>query len=175
MENYPSHRISNPLKVIAFLLCFILAFEQSGFAQLAPSGGVAGQLDIASHLSGLSNPLAQDKFRPLHLRYLGYEGSNFKLLLDKGDFFSRPAIKQSISLPSVIASPEQSEGRSNLKSRIASSPPAGAPRNDLESETNLLLNYFFIGLALPNSAFWVNLRPYSPDNIIDSDLAKTDL
>jgi hypothetical protein len=101
-------------KVIALLLCFVLAFEQTGFAQLAPSGGVAGQLDIASHLSGLSNPLAQDKFRPLHLRYLGYEGSNFKLLLDKGDFFSRPAIKQSISLPSVIASPEQSEGRSNL-------------------------------------------------------------
>ena len=38
-----------------------------------------------------------------------------------------------------------------------------------------LLKYFFIGLTLPNSSFWVNLRPDAPDNIIDADLAKTDV
>jgi hypothetical protein len=38
-----------------------------------------------------------------------------------------------------------------------------------------LLEYFFIGLNLPNDKFWVNLRPDSPDNIIDPLLAQTDI
>ena len=37
------------------------------------------------------------------------------------------------------------------------------------------LGYFKIGLALPNDKFWVNLRPDSEDQIIDEELAKTDL
>ena len=37
------------------------------------------------------------------------------------------------------------------------------------------MKYFFIGLALPNEKFWVNLRPDSPDNILDPDLEKTDI
>jgi len=37
------------------------------------------------------------------------------------------------------------------------------------------MKYFFIGLSLPNATFWVNLRPDSPDNIIDDYLAKTDV
>lgn len=46
---------------------------------------------------------------------------------------------------------------------------------ELENKTKTLLNYFFIGLALPNDSFWVNLRPDSPDNIIDDYLAQTDI
>ncbi|HRZ13982.1 MAG TPA: hypothetical protein P5110_00560 [Candidatus Omnitrophota bacterium] len=38
-----------------------------------------------------------------------------------------------------------------------------------------LLSYFKIGLTLPNSAFWVNLRPDSPDEMIDPLVARTDL
>jgi len=52
------------------------------------------------------------------------------------------------------------------------------PLNDqkiLKQEAQKLMQYFYIGLILPNEAFWVNLRPDSPDNIIDLDLAKTDL
>jgi hypothetical protein len=45
---------------------------------------------------------------------------------------------------------------------------------DLENTSKDLLKYFFIGLSLPNDAFWVNLRPDSPDNIIDNKLAQTD-
>ena len=45
----------------------------------------------------------------------------------------------------------------------------------IEENTQTLLKYFFIGLALPNDKFWVNLRPDAPDNIIDDDLAKTDI
>ncbi|MGE5308669.1 MAG: hypothetical protein ACM3OC_06270 [Deltaproteobacteria bacterium] len=37
-----------------------------------------------------------------------------------------------------------------------------------------LMEYFRIGLALPDSTFWVNLRPDSKDNIIDPELEKTD-
>ncbi|MBI4982376.1 MAG: hypothetical protein HZC15_04475, partial [Candidatus Omnitrophica bacterium] len=37
------------------------------------------------------------------------------------------------------------------------------------------MQYFYIGLTLPNDSFWVNLRPDSPDNIIDSLLSKTDI
>jgi hypothetical protein len=53
-----------------------------------------------------------------------------------------------------------------------------AKENDwlkLENSTSQLFKYFFIGLSLPNDSFWVNLRPDSPDNIIDEYLAKTDI
>src|SRR3989338_9557218 len=33
--------------------------------------------------------------------------------------------------------------------------------------TQELLNYFLIGLSLPNDTFWVNLNPNTSDNIID--------
>src|SRR3990167_9033774 len=45
----------------------------------------------------------------------------------------------------------------------------------IEENTQTLLKYFFIGLSLPNEKFWVNLRPDAPDNIIDDDLAQTDV
>jgi hypothetical protein len=46
---------------------------------------------------------------------------------------------------------------------------------ELETTTKTLLNYFFVGLALPNDSFWVNLRPDSEDNVIDPWLAQTDI
>ncbi len=46
---------------------------------------------------------------------------------------------------------------------------------ELENSSKTLFNYFLIGLSLPNDAFWVNLRPDSPDNIIDNSLALTDI
>jgi len=68
-------------KFIYLLVCFLLIFQQSGFAQ------IAAELNIAGHLSVLHNSLVVDKFRPLHLRYLSHDSlnNNFKLLLDKGD------------------------------------------------------------------------------------------
>jgi hypothetical protein len=38
-----------------------------------------------------------------------------------------------------------------------------------------LMEYFRTGLQLPNSMFWVNLRPDAADNIIDPYLEKTDI
>lgn len=130
-------------KIIYFLVCFLLILEQSGFAQ------IAGQLDISGYFTGMNNVLVQDKFRPLHLRYLAYDNinNNFKLLLDKGDF-------------------EKERGLSTK---------GNATENKLESSTKELLNYFFIGISLPNDSFWVNLRPDSPDNMIDPYLAQTDV
>jgi hypothetical protein len=121
-------------KILSILVCFCLLFEQAGFAQ------VAGSLDISGYLAGLRNSFTQDKFRPLHLRSLGYDNAqnNFRLLLDKGD----------------LKNPKKTE---------------------LEANTKTLLNYFFIGITLPNDSFWVNLRPDSEDNIIDPYLATTDL
>ena len=46
---------------------------------------------------------------------------------------------------------------------------------EIESATKQLLNYFFIGITLPNDAFWVNLRPDAETNIIDDQLAQTDV
>lgn len=121
-------------KIIAFLLCFLLCIEQSGFAQ------IAGELNIAGYISGLRSSFVQDKFRSLHLRYLAYDNlnNNFKLLLDKGD---SKDTKESF----------------------------------LQDQTKTLLQYFFVGISLPNDSFWVNLRPDSPDNIIDDWLAQTDV
>jgi hypothetical protein len=45
----------------------------------------------------------------------------------------------------------------------------------LEDTSKTLLKYFLIGLTLSNDSFWVNLRPDSPDNIIDDYLAQTDI
>ncbi len=151
------------IKIFAFILSFCLLFEQSGFAQ------VAGQVDLSGHFASLIQSVRQsDVFRPLHLRYLSYNNqtNNFKLLLDKGNW---------VVATSSLRGSEATEAIS--KSRIAS-PRQGEARNDritLESETKALFQYFLIGVSLPNEAFWVNLRPDSPDSIIDKDLAKTDI
>ncbi len=46
---------------------------------------------------------------------------------------------------------------------------------EVEKTTKELLNYFFVGITLPNDAFWVNLRPDAETNIIDEQLAQTDV
>lgn len=124
-----------PLKIIAIVLCCLLIFQQSGFAQVA-----AVELNIAGHFTSLRNVLSADKFRPLHLRSLSYDGlnDNFKLLLDKGD----------------TPTPQAQE---------------------VESSAKDLFNYFLVGIALPSDSFWVNLRPDSPDDIIDPLLAQTEV
>jgi len=48
-------------------------------------------------------------------------------------------------------------------------------QKELEDTSKQLLKYFFTGLSLPNDKFWVNLRPDSPDDIIDPLLAQTDI
>ncbi len=45
----------------------------------------------------------------------------------------------------------------------------------LQDTSKTLLKYFLIGVTLPNDTFWVNLRPDSPDNIIDPSLEQTDI
>ncbi|MFA6130369.1 MAG: hypothetical protein WC731_05245 [Candidatus Omnitrophota bacterium] len=132
---------SRSFKIIAIIISFLLVFEQSGFAQ------VAGELDISRHFFALQNSFSQERFRPLHLRYLAYDpgANNFNLLLDKGDFVK------------------------------GLSPKGAVPEQELKNQTKELLNYFFIGISLPNESFWVNLRPDAEDNIIDSELAETDV
>ena len=46
---------------------------------------------------------------------------------------------------------------------------------ELESSTKTLLSYFLVGVTLPDSMFWVNLRPDTEDQIIDPYLEKTDI
>ena len=121
-------------KILSLLLCFLLIFEQSGFAQ------IAGQVNVSGYLTQLRNTLVPDKFRPLHLRYLAFDATknNFQLLLDKGD-------------------------NKKLSTQF------------LEESSSTLLKYFFIGVTLPNSAFWVNLRPDREERIIDEKLGQTDV
>ncbi|MCK9594094.1 MAG: hypothetical protein M0R35_00225 [Candidatus Omnitrophica bacterium] len=45
----------------------------------------------------------------------------------------------------------------------------------LKDTTSELMKYFFVGLSLPNEDFWVNLRPDSPDEMINDDLGRTDV
>jgi len=136
-------------KIVSLILCFLFVFQQSGFTQ------VVGELDISSHILALRNTFVQDKFRPLHLRYLSYDptANNFNLLLDKGDYLKGLSPQQAIT----------NDGKGTV------------PEEKLRQETKTLLNYFFIGISLPNESFWVNLRPDAEDNIIDPELAKTDV
>ncbi|MFA5117258.1 MAG: hypothetical protein WC695_00220 [Candidatus Omnitrophota bacterium] len=50
-----------------------------------------------------------------------------------------------------------------------------AAGRQLQDTTKVLLDYFLTGLSLPNSTFWVNLRPDASDQIIDKDLENTDV
>ncbi|MFA5117343.1 MAG: hypothetical protein WC695_00660 [Candidatus Omnitrophota bacterium] len=52
---------------------------------------------------------------------------------------------------------------------------SGLNKRITENNAQTLLNYFFVGISLPNDAFWVNLRPDSQDTIIDDNLARTDV
>jgi|GEM_PF-5594415 len=49
------------------------------------------------------------------------------------------------------------------------------PAAELERDARELMRYFLIGLRLPDSAFWVNLRPDSPQDMLDPRLASTDI
>lgn len=108
---------------------------------------VAVELNIADHLAIMSNRLITEKFRPLHLRYFSYDlnSDNFKVLVDKGDFAKGLLSKGTI------------------------------PEQKLQEETKTLLNYFLVGVTLPDEAFWVNLRPDSESQIIDPWLEQTDV
>ncbi|MDD5042727.1 MAG: hypothetical protein PHV40_03565 [Candidatus Omnitrophica bacterium] len=44
-----------------------------------------------------------------------------------------------------------------------------------ESSARELFDYFLVGLVIPGDLFWVNLRPDSPNDIIDPLLARTDV
>jgi len=149
---------SRSFKIIAIALSFLLIFQQSGFTQ------VAGELDLSTHFAKLSSSFLQPAtFRPLHLRYLSYDprANNFNLLLDKGDFLKGLS-------PAEGGAPNHPIGLGALTT--------GTPSEQkLKEETKVLLNYFFIGISLPNESFWVNLRPDSPDKIIDPELAETDV
>lgn len=45
----------------------------------------------------------------------------------------------------------------------------------IEETSKKLLNLFFVGVTLPNDSFWVNLRPDSPDKMLDPMVAQTDV
>jgi hypothetical protein len=55
----------------------------------------------------------------------------------------------------------------------------GSVREPLEQEfsgaSKKLFQYFLTGISLPNDSFWVNLRPDKEENIIDAQLAQTDV
>ncbi len=147
-----------PSKLISLVVCFLLLFEQSGFAQVETQNFAS--LHLSAYFASFHNTINSDKYRPLHLRYLGYSPNtnNFKLLLDKGDFVGT----------GFSARPFNRQAQEHNNGTAQGPSPTD---NELKQETAKLMQYFFIGLSLPNEAFWVNLRPDSPDNIIDSALA----
>ena len=116
--------------------------------QQASFAQVALELNIGKYLNTMPSP-AVDVFRPIHMRYFFYEPSNesFKVLLDKGDF---------------------------EKNNLGRGERPFAP-TDIKDTAKTLLKYFLIGVTLPNDKFWVNLRPDASDQIIDPELAKTDV
>ena len=111
----------------------------------------AAQLNLAAYLDQGQGPVAVESFRPVHLRYFSYDSANnsYQILLDKGDYEGAPEHKNT-------SAPEKED-------------------SFLKDSAKEFLNYFLIGLALPNDTFWVNLRPDAPENIIDPLLEKTEI
>jgi len=117
------------------------------FQQTGLAQAAAVELNLSGYFARMASSMDVDKFRPVHLRYFSYDSLNnsFKVLLDKGDF------------------------------QRGLSPKGTDPEAKLKEETKDLLNYFLIGITLPNDKFWVNLRPDSPSQIIDFNLEETDI
>jgi hypothetical protein len=124
-----------------------LALTISLIFQQVRFASIATELNISGYRSRMGSNLAVEKFRPLHLRYFSYDAlnDNFKVLVDKGDAYK------------------------------GLSPKGTVPEARLQSETQTLLSYFLVGLTLPDSMFWVNLRPDSEGQVIDQYLEKTDV
>lgn len=56
------------------------------------------------------------------------------------------------------------KGQSSVKDKVS-----------LNKEAMQLINYFFLGITLPDNAFWVNLKPQESERITSEELSKTDL
>jgi|GEM_PF-2803296 len=83
-----------------------------------------------------------------------------------------PAAREINSRPAYLRAVEYDASSDDLQIMLDKGTARQAPA---DKGHPALLKYFFTGLALPNSAFWVNLRPDSPDGVIDPRLAMTDL
>ncbi|MBU1125730.1 MAG: hypothetical protein KKC84_06870, partial [Candidatus Omnitrophica bacterium] len=121
---------------------------------------VIAEFDLSSHFAALGAGLPKETFRPLHLRSLQFDPSraDYYLILDRGDYLKNLFPQTGVGhFPSELQS-------NNFKESVS-----------LTAETRTLLNYFLIGLTLPNKSFWVNLRPDSAREIIDPYLEQTDV
>ncbi|HQJ15348.1 MAG TPA: hypothetical protein PLJ26_02540 [Candidatus Omnitrophota bacterium] len=76
-----------------------------------------------------------------------------------------------VQIRSIVVNP--SSGRLDVYVDAGSSDDA--THRDVDKNISVLMEYFRIGLSLPDSSFWVNLRPDAPDRVIDSLLEKTDM
>ncbi|MFA5149604.1 MAG: phosphoglycerate kinase [Candidatus Omnitrophota bacterium] len=63
----------------------------------------------------------------------------------------------------------------NIKVMLDKGDAKNLKESQISASTQELLNYFLVGVNLPNDKFWVNLRPDSEDSIIDDYLARTDV
>src|SRR3989339_324795 len=157
-------------RVISIVVAIGLLFNQGGVIY------AAGELNLSSYLSQLHTTLVKpDIFRPVHLRYFSYDSLNnsYKILLDKGDYTRSPSHNvtrspghQVTMSPGHQVTPDASvgAGTSPEKEDIV-----------LKETAQELMDYFLIGVTLPNDSFWVNLRPDAPDTIIDPELERTDI
>ncbi|MGE5308978.1 MAG: hypothetical protein ACM3OC_07830, partial [Deltaproteobacteria bacterium] len=117
-------------RIFSLFLCACFILEQPACAQ------VVNQLDLSAFTAGAAQ-LSQQRFRPLHLRYICPRQKDLGLLFDKGD--------QGHSDPEMTAAAKRT------------------------------MDYFLTGVSMPSDRFWVNLRPDSPERMLDRDLEQTEL
>src|SRR3989338_3279716 len=82
-----------------------------------------------------------------------------------------PDVFRPLHLRYLSYNPQENNFRLFLDKGSLKNPKA----QEVQDTTKTLLNYFFIGISLPNDKFWVNLRPDAEDNIIDPALDQTDI
>ena len=136
-------------KFISLLLCFLFIVQQTGFA----AGGGTPADPIGRGVAQVAG----------ELNIAGYLSNLHNSFVP--DKF-RPLHLRYISYDSL---------NNNFKLLLDKGDTKNPKTQDIESTTKDLLSYFFTGLALPNDTFWVNLRPDSPNDIIDPLLAQTDV
>jgi len=145
--------LPKPLKILSLFLCFLLIFEQS-----LPAGRQAAFAQVAGSTT-LTTSGQLDIASRLAALHSSFTLEKFRPLHLRYLSYDNQANNFKLFLDKGDAFVSTSNNSTN----------------SITQATQELLNYFFIGISLPNDSFWVNLRPDSPDNIIDNYLAQTDV
>lgn len=103
-----------------------------------------------------------------------FEQSGFAQSVSQNDFFAHSRLNGAF-IPAHLRYVSYDENANNFKFLFDNGDFKSDGDIDLKDSISGPLSYFLIGITLPSESFWVNLRPDSPNNVMDDLMAQTDV